>query len=94
MQSNQYMHILCLIQRSNRRLTSTFPAGSITGAPKKSAMKYIKQLERHERQLYWCNRMDIVSSTATSMLPFVHYMLKTNNSSSCRVQLYTIPNPK
>ena len=33
-------------------LTSIFPAGSITGAPKKSAMQYIKQLERHERKLY------------------------------------------
>ena len=33
-------------------LLSTFPAGSITGAPKKSAMNYIAQLERHERTLY------------------------------------------
>ena len=29
-----------------------FPAGSITGAPKKSAMQYIELLERHERKLY------------------------------------------
>jgi len=33
-------------------LESMFPAGSITGAPKKSAMKYIEQLERHDRNLY------------------------------------------
>ena len=35
-----------------RILDSTFPAGSITGAPKKSAMEYIALLERHERKLY------------------------------------------
>lgn len=33
-------------------LEATFPAGSITGAPKKSAMKYISELERHPRKLY------------------------------------------
>ena len=33
-------------------LKAIFPAGSITGAPKRSAMKYISALERHERKLY------------------------------------------
>ena len=33
-------------------LKAIFPAGSITGAPKRSAMKYISDLERHERKLY------------------------------------------
>ncbi|MAA78061.1 MAG: hypothetical protein CL916_02290 [Deltaproteobacteria bacterium] len=33
-------------------LQAMFPAGSITGAPKKSAMEYIALLERHERKLY------------------------------------------
>ena len=33
-------------------LHATFPAGSITGAPKKSAMDYIEKLERHDRKLY------------------------------------------
>jgi anthranilate/para-aminobenzoate synthase component I len=33
-------------------LKATFPAASITGSPKKSAMKYISEIEEHPRNIY------------------------------------------
>ena len=46
------MGVLPPICTSQDILDALFPAGSITGAPKISAMKYIAQLEPHERGIY------------------------------------------
>ena len=50
-QQSIYAHVQAN-QTVQQILQATFPAGSITGAPKKSAMKYIASLERHKRNLY------------------------------------------
>ena len=43
-------------------LTSLFPCGSITGAPKLNTMKYIKQLESSPRGIY-CGAIGLLLPT-------------------------------
>ncbi|SUK36090.1 Para-aminobenzoate synthetase component I [Staphylococcus aureus] len=50
-------------------LTSLFPCGSITGAPKLNTMKYIKQLESSPRGIY-CGAIGLLLPTEDDKMIF------------------------
>ena len=61
-------------------LAATFPAGTLSGAPKVRAMEIIQQLEPHKRGIYggavgyigWCGNMDMAIAIRTAVIKDDH----------------------
>jgi anthranilate synthase component I len=61
-------------------LAATFPAGTLSGAPKVRAMEIIQQLEPHKRGIYggavgyigWCGNMDMAIAIRTAVIKDGH----------------------
>jgi anthranilate synthase component 1 len=57
-------------------LAATFPAGTLSGAPKVRAMEIIQELEPHKRGIYggavgyigWCGNMDMAIAIRTAVI--------------------------
>jgi anthranilate synthase component 1 len=82
----RYSHVMHIVSNVTGRLkagvdalaalAATFPAGTLSGAPKVRAMEIIQQLEPHKRGIYggavgyigWCGNMDMAIAIRTAVI--------------------------
>lgn len=82
----RYSHVMHIVSNVTGRLkpgvdaldalAATFPAGTLSGAPKVRAMEIIQELEPHKRGIYggavgylgWCGNMDLAIAIRTAVI--------------------------